>query len=220
MNKIELAEHLRENYKPSNRSIWRRKNIFGIGINDSDYMTKPMSEDGDVLSCPAYKAWVSMLKRCYSEKDMKDHPTYKECITSPKWIFFMSFREWWIENYKEGYDLDKDLLVPFNKEYGPEFCIYVPRSINVFTTSPTDSRFTGATYNKARKKWTSYCNNPFTGELEYLGRYDLKIIAHKLWVIRKLEIALEYKIEMDKIDPRIYESVLLIIKSRAEFNIE
>jgi hypothetical protein len=40
------------------------------------------------------------------------------------------FKEWFDDHYREGYQLDKDLLVPGNKTYGPETCVFVTQEIN------------------------------------------------------------------------------------------
>jgi hypothetical protein len=46
------------------------------------------------------------------------------------WKSYEEFRDWHTKNYVPGWDLDKDLLVPGNTEYGPDTCRYVPRSLN------------------------------------------------------------------------------------------
>lgn len=74
----------------------------------------------------AYHSWDAMLKRCYSGK----HKTYSDCSVCEEWYLFSNFKKWFNENYIEGYDLDKDILVKGNKVYSPETCCFVPREIN------------------------------------------------------------------------------------------
>jgi hypothetical protein len=45
-------------------------------------------------------------------------------------LYFSQFKAWYDENYREGFQLDKDILVPGNKIYSPESCRYVPPYIN------------------------------------------------------------------------------------------
>ena len=51
-----------------------------------------------------------------------------------KWLNFQNFAEWFYKNYyeidNEAMCLDKDILHKGNKIYGPETCIYCPKSIN------------------------------------------------------------------------------------------
>lgn len=98
----------------------RRGNFLGVGINDSF----------DDLKSPAYKYWKSMLTRCYNNRYQKIRPTYKGCEVDDRWKTFSVFKKWFDENYVEGYELEKDILVKGNKIYGPDTCCFVPSRIN------------------------------------------------------------------------------------------
>lgn len=103
----------------------RRGNFLGVGINDSF----------DDLKSPAYKYWKSMLTRCYNNRYQKIRPTYKGCEVDDRWKTFSVFKKWFDENYVEGYELEKDILVKGNKIYGPDTCCFVPRRINILLTN-------------------------------------------------------------------------------------
>jgi len=121
-----------DNFISDNQSIShvsKRSLVYGIGINDSDYITKPMI-NGKQVTCAFYKTWQLMLQRCYSEKFHKKYPTYKDCTTAPEWHSFMAFKSWMIERDYEGKEIDKDLLVIGNKIYSPEACIFVSKQVN------------------------------------------------------------------------------------------
>lgn len=80
-----------------------------------------------------YEDWNSMLKRCYKSEEAKK--AYKDKFVKDEWHCFQVFAEWATKqpNFgKEGWDLEKDLLVKNNKMYGPDTCVYLPREINSF----------------------------------------------------------------------------------------
>lgn len=81
-----------------------------------------------------YKAWSSMLRRCYSESNAQNNKSYYNKVTvCDKWHNFQNFGDWYESNkYKcDGrLHVDKDILYPGNKVYSSETCILVPQSIN------------------------------------------------------------------------------------------
>lgn len=97
-----------------------KKPLYGIGINDlefGEYQTK------------CYELWAGMLFRCYSRR----FSSYKNVTVCDEWLTLSNFKKWF-ENpengYREGYHLDKDILVKGNKVYSPETCCFVPTAIN------------------------------------------------------------------------------------------
>ena len=80
-----------------------------------------------------YKAWSSMLRRCYSESNAQNNKSYYNKVTvCDKWHNFQNFGDWYESNkYKcDGrLHVDKDILYPGNKVYSSETCILVPQSI-------------------------------------------------------------------------------------------
>lgn len=105
-----------------------RKPIFGVGINDHD---KPTFVNGK--SIKEYQIWTDMLRRCYSEFELNRHPTYKGCEASDNFKRFSGFLSW-AENQigfcKDGWQLDKDIIIKGNKIYSEETCCFVPPEIN------------------------------------------------------------------------------------------
>lgn len=115
--------------------------------------------------------WRSVLQRCYSDKFIAKHPTYKECSVDPQWHNFQEFAEWcqWQVGFKEGWSLDKDILVKGNKIYSPEFCVFVPPAINNLVISNKVNRGSfpiGVSWNQSRKKFTVSCHIRGQGQKE------------------------------------------------------
>lgn len=109
--------------------------VQGVGINDA---TTSVYHKG--FPNADYAAWSGMLMRCYCETYQKSYPTYKGCSVCAEWLRFSTFQTWYSTNYKEGFELDKDLLVPGNKVYSPDTCRYVPHYINSLLLSSNSRR--------------------------------------------------------------------------------
>ena len=179
------------------------KLVYGVGINDADYVTEKKETIGYVGGkrrqklvwiCPYYSAWASMLQRCYSSKFQERQPTYKGCSVSEEWLIFSVFKNWMETQNWEGKQLDKDLLFEGNKVYSPETCVFVTKAVNNFTVDSGASRgewLIGVYWHKQAGKFRSMCCNPFTKKQEHLGLFTSELEAHQAWRKRKLELAYE-----------------------------
>lgn len=110
-------------------SVSRRTLIYGVGINDAPYNIGA-EVNGKNVFCPLYNQWKAMLQRCYCAKWKAKYPTYAQCNVVPEWLHFSAFLKWADSQEWEGKHLDKDLLIPGNKEYGPTTCLWVHPDIN------------------------------------------------------------------------------------------
>ena len=215
MTSVDLSLFIEANYPANKSSIARRKPVHGVGINDAPYVTKP-TVSGELLCDPAYRAWFNMLMRAYCERCQGKQPTYVGVTVCKEWHSFSAFRVWWLANYRDGFQCDKDLLVAGNREYGPDACIYVPSWLNSFTVDCGAVRGEfpiGVSFCKQTGKYKSQCCNPITGKQRNLGRFTTPEAAHEAWRRYKLELADQLKPDMDAIDQRIYPNVVTIIKA-------
>jgi hypothetical protein len=213
---MRLASEYFEEIKPSNRALHSRKPIYGMGINDAPFITN-CKVGGKLYSHPAYVAWKNVLTRSFDQAYATRFPTYQGVKVCDEWLRFSNFLAWWKVHQKEGWQLDKDLLHRGNKVYSPETCIYIPNWINSFTlTGPknTSTGRVGAFYCKNRRKYTSQCGHPISGEKIRLGYFDSEQEARYYWLKKKSKIAHELKALMDAIDHRIYKNVIEIISER------
>lgn len=214
MTKVELSLFIEASY-PISGTGRPRKPRYGVGVNDADYEAQPIV-NGKQIKDPAYRAWSGMLMRAYDPKYHAEHPTYSDVTVCREWHSFSSFRAWWLDNYSEGFSLDKDLLVPGNREYGPDACVYVPNWLNTFAIDHEASRGElpiGVCLRKQTGLYQSNCRNPITGKLHTLGRFTTPDGAHDAWLKYKLGLADKLKPDMDAIDKRIYPNVVKIIKA-------
>lgn len=214
MNDIALSEHLRTNYKIN--GIGRKRQLIqNIATNDADYLTSPIIE-GKLVLCPAYNTWKKMVERCFGEAFRAKNPTYEGVSLNEEWLLFSCFRKWWIYNYREGFQLDKDLINPLAREYGPENCIYVPSWLNKFANTRAAARGDyplGVEKQKKTGRYKARCGDPFKGGYIYLGYFDDPQEANSAWRKCKLEQADLLKPEMDKIDRRIFKNIKEMINN-------
>lgn len=214
MSGIEKTEWLSNNMAQTKMSHAMRRGVCGVGTNDATYCVQVMV-DGIAFRCPAYDTWSRMLKRCYSQKWHEKKPTYVGVSVSTEWLVFSSFREWWIRNQVDGYELDKD-LIGCGTQYNASSCIFVPTWLNSFLNDCHRRRGDhpiGVDFHSSKGMFRSRCSNPQTHHNEHVGYFASADEAHKAWMARKLSIANELKPEMDFIDKRIYESVVIAISS-------
>lgn len=112
----------------------QRERVCGVGINDVE---ESVANNGIITK--AYNRWRSIIQRCYDLRIINRTPNYIGCMVDGRWLFFSNFLQWFAENYVEGYDLDKDILVKGNKVYSPDTCCFVPHLINSMFTK-TDAK--------------------------------------------------------------------------------
>lgn len=213
MGALEKTSWLERNRPANKSSLSGRKPVYGIGINDALYCVKPRLNGRQVVD-PAYETWQGMLERAYSTKLHEKLPTYIGVNVCSEWHSFMSFREWWMVHQVEGWHLDKD-IIGNHREYSPEKCIFVPDWINVFTTDHRSARGDwpiGVHFDNGSGLFRAKCSNKSKKKQEHLGMFKSAECAHRAWRNRKIEMINIMKAETDRIDKRIHDGLLRIIK--------
>jgi hypothetical protein len=178
---------------------WNRKPVFGIGINDVKTKTK---------GTKPYLVWKSMLARCYSDYTQSTNPAYIGCSVCDDWLTFSHFKEWFDANYKEGTQLDKDILVKGNKVYSPETCCFVPQKVNkIFKGHRAEKSVSvGVTKQYYRYRATFRADGQtFTGWFDNLHDAEQFYSEHRRK--RLLDVAREY-LSQGLIDNRIYQAII------------
>lgn len=130
-------------------SVVKRTTLYGIATVDLPNANSPA-----IRSC--YTLWKDMICRCYSPNMLKRCPTYIGCAVCKEWLLFSNFKKWFDENYIEGYDLDKDIIIKGNKVYSPETCCFVPHKLNCTINKCQRSRGElpiGVSFDKSRQKY-------------------------------------------------------------------
>jgi len=194
------------------------KLIYGVGVNDADYVIKVNETIGYVDGkrkrrqawvCPFYQKWTHMLERGHSERFKLKNPTYKDVTVCKEWHLFSTFKSWMQEQDWEGKQLDKDLLVRENKVYNPSVCVFVSGQVNKFLTERGNDRGKyriGACWHKATGKFIANCSSPFTGKVDHLGLFTNEDEAHRAWLAKKLEYA--YALAEIQTDKRVAKALI------------
>lgn len=82
-----------------------------------------------------YALWRTMLARCYCPERLSTMQSYKDCTVCAEWRNFQNFADWLTENYVEGLQIDKDILVKGNRVYSPDTCKFVTSAENAIEAS-------------------------------------------------------------------------------------
>lgn len=158
-----------------------RRSVAGVGVRDVETPTS---------TCPYYQLWKDMLRRCYSPAMQLRHPTYVGCSVAPEWHHLSAFMGWMQQQDWQGKDLDKDLLVPGNKVYGPDTCVFVSAQVNNFLTDRARHRRYGlGVQHLPNGKYRAACSQ-LGGGRAHLGVFDTAEEAHEAWRTEKHRLAL------------------------------
>ncbi|MCO5781791.1 hypothetical protein [Citrobacter meridianamericanus] len=196
------------------RRTGRTKPNYGVGINDSTFCVSAKIE-GACVNHRAYAAWTGMLKRCYYETYKKEMKTYEGCSVDQRWHKFSNFFRWWKNNYVEGWHIDKDIISPGNKVYSPDFCAYIPPSLNSFISlaiNRDDDWPVGAYRCSSGGKYFTNIRGG-NGKKHHLGTFETPMEAHYAWKAAKLDKAKEFQKICDEIHHGLYSGLLEKINS-------
>lgn len=181
--------------------------VFGVGINDADYVVQP-NVDGKQVSCQYYTRWKDMLRRCYDKVRMAKYPTYSDCTICAEWLIFSNFKSWMeLQNWK-GNHLDKDLLVAGNKMYSPETCMFVSPLVNTFLLESDSIRGEypiGVTFSKKASKYSAECKN-LGGKRIWIGYYFTPEEAS--FAYREVKYKLALQLAAIQPDPRVSRALI------------
>jgi hypothetical protein len=200
----------------SESAISRRKPLYGVGINDAPYITRP-TINGVVEICPFFLTWRNMIERCYSVKTQERQPTYKGCSVVDQWHSFMEFRGWMEEHDWQDRALDKDIIVYGNKVYGPDTCCFVTREVNslLFDNKGIRGKYPqGVSFNKPTNKLIA--NISISGKKVYLGLFDTIEEASEVYLMAKISHILKLAAAQD--DERVNQGLKRYAVSMMDFS--
>ncbi len=171
---------------PANaNSIAKRKLVYGVGINDSDYLTN-FKEGSKRTMCPYYQKWHSMIQRCYDPLELDKYPTYIDCYVCEEWLYFTKFKSWMETQNWEGLELDKDIKVKGNKLYAHHTCLFISRLLNNLLnvrSSYKDSTHRGVVFQKNINKYQAKIR--IQGKSMHIGVYHSICDAREAYIKAK-----------------------------------
>ena len=195
--------------------------IYGVGINDANYVVK-QSNNGVRTYCKYYSDWMSMLQRGYSSLWKNKYPSYQDVYVVEAWHTFSTFRDWVI-SYENRfgidanfYHLDKDLILPRNTTYGPEFCAYVDsptnKCIGISQVKSGNLPF-GVYFERCSGKYKAQIKD-YSKNQTNLGRYDTAEEAHRVWQKAKHRVLKD--IANKQFDFRVKSGILIRVDTLME----
>ena len=190
---------------PKCGQIKRRHPVKGKGTNDFE---------GSAKQEYSYRLWVNLLNRTVNPERGKTLPTYTDVTICEEWLSYSAFKEWFDDptnGYKEGYSLDKDILVKGNKIYSPTTCCFVPQDVNVLFTKRKKSRG-GCPIGVHVGTNGKYCASlGINGTRIHLGYYDAQeeaFNAYKEAKEKHIANVAKTLFGEDKITKKVYEAMI------------
>ena len=194
----------------------KNEEMYKIRVFNKGYIGEEISNN--YSHTISYNYWYAMLRRVYSEKQLKLKPTYKQVEVCEEWLNYTNYKQWFDKNYytiqDQQMELDKDILDKGNKIYCPEKCIFVPHNINILFVKSNKSRGDlpiGVYFKKKNNKYCSQCNATTKEGKKYnayLGLFNTPeeaFYAYKQFKENYIkEVADEYK---DRIPQKLYEAM-------------
>lgn len=174
------------------------KLIFGIGIDDSDYVVRKVrrvrtpsgrSKTEVLWMCPFYSKWLGVLHRAGCASYKARDPWYEGVTVCEEWKLFSNFKAWMQTQDWEGKELDKDIILEGNKEYSPANCAFVYHSTNTFLSHKANQKHPqGVTWDRRYKNFIARCSDE-SGKRIRLGSFSCQYEAHLCWAKYKESVA-------------------------------
>lgn len=167
------------------------RKVAGVGTNDII----------GSIGTKAYKAWANMLGRCYYKKCLDRKPSYNGCSVCDDWLMFSNYKKWYDSHHIEGWHCDKDIIVPNNKIYSPETCVYVPPSINAtFAGNTRASKSINGLLMGVYKHGNRFRVNYYVNGVNAYKFFSSECEAHHFYCQKRLlRIADLYEFEIDDV---------------------
>lgn len=161
------------------------KLVYGVGINDANYVVSKHSHSKQVWVCPFYATWRGVIQRCYDTKFQYKHPTYINCKVCVNWLIFSKFKSWMEDQDYLHKHIDKDILGG-GKLYSPNTCCFVESWLNNLFTGRSTSKSNlprGVNYHISSGKFSARLN--INGFRKSLGYFNTPEEAHQVYLQAK-----------------------------------
>lgn len=164
----------------------------------------------------AYHSWARIIKRCY-QTTCKDYPIYGGAgVTVDKeWHNFQNFAEWFYKephSQRDGYKLDKDLMVFGSKIYSEGTCSFVSNRVNCILNLNYNLKNKlpiGVTFDINCRKYRT--NSHLENRVVYRGCYDCPDIAFDAYCKYKYEVIkdlAELEYSLGNINENVYNTLI------------
>jgi hypothetical protein len=178
-------------------------------------------KDCEIINEIAYRKWSRLRSSCYLTNSLIKVPCYLNVTVCESWRFFSNFQTWFLENYKEGAYIDKDLMSSNDKkEYSPDSCVFISPKLN------SDLAIRKNPYEKDGVAGVTLTeNNTYavrtkdaTGRFIQCGTFNNIYDAHKQWQLSKAEV-MQDSLDLGKYaeyETHLVESIISNLRRDAE----
>ena len=204
-----------ENVIRTSKPTKSKKNEKVGKINKTREISKKLPRFTYLHNLPIIERSDKNIKNIWqSIKDrLKDRPAYLDCTISDNFQNFEFFLNWYRNQYgcNLGWEIDKDLLVKGNRQYGENDCVLLPKEINMALSSQKSSRGNlprGVNFEKAKNNYLARCSMGQNRQIN-LGRFNTPeeaFLAYKAFKELLLKtLAFKYR---RWLDPRAYQALM------------
>ena len=147
--------------------------------------------------------------------------SYVGCTVDPRWHYLSNFKQWYDEQGDvTGKQLDKDIISPGNKVYGPDTCFFVSPQLNTFFVKQDRHRGKnpiGVRHDIRPLKKPFRCMiRDGTGKKKYVGYYSTPEEAYQAFIQAKKELLLE-KFILPETDQRLKQALYNVYNNMEEY---
>lgn len=182
------------------------KSFYGVGFNSGGKYKSTGS------GAKAYETWRIMLRRAYCPKVHARQPAYVGCSVADEWLEYQNFAEWF-ENHEYsdcGYQFTKGLLIPDNKIYAPNRCVFVPVQLNNLVIDNSAMRgqcHQGVDFDKRGNKFEARIK--INGKKKRLGHFNTEQEAYHAYKKAKEAYVKEKALEwQDRIADNVFDALM------------
>jgi len=167
------------------RRTKKTKDITGRGVsNDVEFYTS-YKNNGVKITHPAYSTWLHIIKKCRTINGK-----FNNCEIHKDWLSLKLFSIDFKAMYRDGFCINKDLIVKSNRIYSRDACVFIPKNIHAWIYTKNRGgvhSLTGVTSEDGVFIARIKCGE----KNKKIGRFDSKFDAHKAWQKHKKLQAIE-----------------------------
>lgn len=181
-------------------------NPYFRGFNGQGYIGVG-KYNSNLTDNPGYSKWMSIWKRI-GQVGNPNFASYVHCTMDVRWESLQDFSEFYYNcPYKQdGWELDKDLIIPGNKIYGPDTAAYVPKELNTFLTKREKASGLPKGVRENRVTFGAYLH--IDGKIHRIGNYQTPDLAYAAYKLEKEKDARRLADKYEGlVDPRVIKAL-------------
>lgn len=132
----------------------------------------------------AYQKWIGVLERAYSNSfhKRKNSARYRGTMVAKEWQNFENYADWFYQQeYRKGWEIDKDIKSTQVSVYSPSTCLLVPKSLNMAFQNKT-----GVCHLKGSRRQKKYQANISIRDVKKtIGYYRTEAEGNAAYMVEK-----------------------------------